>query len=644
MIPEADPEVVGREVAARLFPENPPLFGPTTRHVLIRVAMVWWAIWVLGALLISVGGPQAQVVGAGLLLPGAGFISHGHWPLAVVAIAALGLSVLIWWMIGAVVLPVGVWTAAVLLPLWHDHLHAGGWTTPHVVAACVVPGVVALLLVIHTVRHRIRTRRAVVLNTELRSVRFVETALPSSEVLPVAEASEDDLARLRFALDLALQPIAEFAGFDDRDQFREAALRYQLCILGYALSVYRYTHTPAFAGYLTEAQHRAIIKMGDRRVWGYWALENAWGRMSLKRDPVDNADNVMLTGWQGAAVGMFETLEDDRFSRPGALRYAWSDNEHYDYDFGALAESIVRNMRRSPYTLFSCEPRWIYPVCNTFAANTLLMHDRLRGSRYFAEVEHDLGRAYREEFHRPDGKMIGVRSETLGLSWHLWSSEGVQMPTTYWMHSFMPDLALRSWWMMRDKVLRRDGDRFLLPPTPANRCDAGSYAFGRQSFAQVFLAMAAREVGDEEVATAALRYVEEMETTRRSNGVARYAVLSTQGNLYSLMARFGRRSGMRDLIGFGLPEVWKKGPRIAAAAYPDVLVAHAVSDGAALDAVLYPGAGPVRATLVLDRLVPDRLYRTLGTTETAVRADGSGRATVQVDTGTRTPIRVEPRA
>ncbi|MFC8528815.1 hypothetical protein [Nocardia sp. NPDC057227] len=643
MIADTDRQPAGRLVAARLLPENPPLIGAVTRRILLRVTAVLAATWLAGALLVTVGGPRGQVVGAGLLVPGGGFLSHGHWPMTAVAIAALGISVLIWWMIGAAVLPVAVWIAAILLPLHHDHLHPAGWAAPQVVAACLVPGTVALFLALHLVRHRVQRRRAVALNTELRSVRFLETALPSREVLPVAEATEDDLAHLRFALDLALQPLAEFAGFDERDQFREAALRYQLCILGYALSVYRYTHTPSFSGYLTEAQHRAITKVGDRRVWGYWALENAWGRMSLGRDPVDNGDNVMLTGWQGAAVGMFETLEDDRFSRPGALRYTWSETEHYDHDFGALAGSIARNMERSPYTLFSCEPRWIYPVCNIFGANTLLMHDRLHGSSYFADLRDDIGRAYREEFHRPDGRMIGVRSETLGLSWHLWSDAGVQMPTTYWMHSFMPDLALRSWWLMRETMIRHDGERFLLPPTPANRCDAGSYAFGGQSFGQVFLAMAAREVGDEEVAASALRYVDDTETVLRSGGAARYAGLSTQGNLYSLMARFGRRSGMRDLIGFGMPDAWRQGPRIAAAAYPEVLVARAVSDGAALDAVLYPGAGPVRANLALDRLVPDRLYTASGATEATIRADATGRAVITVEVGARTPVRVEPR-
>jgi len=109
----------------------------------------------------------------------------------------------------------------------------------------------------------------------------------------------------------------------------------------------QYTRTPAFTGYLAEAQANAIAKMLQRRVWGYWATENAWGNLSTNRDPVANRENIMLTGFQGLMVGMFESLNDDRFSRPGGLTYRWSDTEAYPHDFGALAASIHRNMTGS---------------------------------------------------------------------------------------------------------------------------------------------------------------------------------------------------------------------------------------------------------------------------------------------------------
>lgn len=221
--------------------------------------------------------------------------------------------------------------------------------------------------------------------------------------------------------------------------------------------------------------------------------------------------------------------------------------------------------------------------------------------------------------------------------------DGVWLPTTYWMHPAMPDLAHRSWWLMRETVLQERDGTYALPPSLANRCDSGSYAFGKPTFGQILLAMAAREIGDEDVATSVLDHLDATVTIERSGGLARYEGVSTQGNLYALMARFGRRSGLRDLVGHGLPESWRTGPRLADVAYPEVLVARAVTDGHRLDCVLHPGAGPRRTAVVVDRLVPGRRYATSGATTATARADDDdGTLVLEVDLEGRTEIAVVP--
>ncbi|WP_229053513.1 hypothetical protein [Aeromicrobium sp. Leaf350] len=605
-----------------------------------RMLGLYAVVWTVATGMVATGRQPLVDIGASLYLPGGAHLAHGHVLHAAVVLAGFAVCVLLWWMIGAFAAPLAAWVLDVVVVSFVSHGEASG--VGLVLVAASLPALVLASYVGHAVRHCRRLHRAGRLNERLATQSFSVATIPSQTTLPVREASPDDLTRLRFALDLALQPLDEFAGFDRRDQFREAALRYQLCILGYALSAFQYNYTPAFGGYLTEAHARSIAKMSDRRVWGYWALENAWGRFSLGRDPVENDDNIMLTGWQGASVGMFETLSDDRFSRPGSLTYRWSDQEEYAYEFGSLASSIRRNMERSEYTLYSCEPRWIYPVCNTFGVNTLALHDRLRGTTYFDELQDRIRHAYLEEFHRPDGRVIGVRSETLGLSWSPWSGDGVWLPTTYWMHPTMPDLAHRSWWLMRETVLQEDDGRFSLPPSLANRCDSGSYVFGKATFGQILLAMAAREIGDEQVAASVLHHLDQDESIERSGGAARYTGVSTQGNLYALMARFGRHAGVRDLVRHGLPETWQTGPRLAEATYPDVLVAKAVTDGRALDCVLLPGDGPVRTRVQVDRLRAGARYLVRGATPTEVVADDQGTVVLDVDLGGRTELTVEP--
>lgn len=637
---QAQADVRTRATSAPPLDDRAPVLSPVTRRAMGRAIGLYAIAWAAATGLVVTGRQPLVDIGASLYLPGGAHLAHGHVLHAAAVLTSFAVCVLLWWMIGAFAAPLAVWVLDVIAVTFISHGEAD--TVGLALVAASVPALLLAAFVWHAVRHRRRLRRAGQLNERLTTESFPVTTIPSQATLPVGEASADDLTRLRLALDLALQPLDQFDGFDRRDQFREAALRYQLCILGYALSAFQYNYAPAFAGYLTEAHARSIAKMGDRRVWGYWALENAWGRFSLGRDPVENDDNIMLTGWQGASVGMFETLSDDRFSRPGALTYRWSDEEEYAYEFGSLTSSIRRNMERSAYTLYSCEPRWIYPVCNTFGVNTLVLHDRLHGTTHFDTLEDRIRQAYLEEFHRPDGRVVGVRSETLGLSWSPWSGDGVWLPTTYWMHPTMPDLAHRSWWLMRETVLQEDEGHFSLPPSLANRCDSGSYVFGKPTFGQILLAMAAREIGDEEVASSVMRDLDRDETIERSGGAARYAGVSTQGNLYALMARFGRRSGVRDLVRHGRPEAWQTGPRLAEAAYPDVLVAKAVTDGRGLECVLHPGAGPTRTRVHVDRLRPGGRYSVRGGSPADVEADDRGTLVIEVELDGRTELTVEP--
>jgi hypothetical protein len=540
-----------------------------------------------------------------------------------------------------------VWLGAAALSLTTTDSATWGWA--RIAVPVAVPALLAVAYLTHRVRFAAQVRAGAALNERLAGVEFTISGPPSLDTpLPVAESTPADLAHLRYGLDLALQPVDSFEGFTIIDEYREAAVRYQINTLGYALSMAQFTRTPAFSGYLAEAQQNAIEKMLHRKVWGYWARENAWGNLSLNRDPVANRENIMLTGWHGLQVGMYSSLNDDRYSQPGALTYRWSDDETYSNDFGSLAASIHRNMAGTDYTLFPCEPNWVYTVCNTFGINTLASHDRLHGTRYLDELREPLRTAYETEFLRPDGRIVGVRATHLGLSWNFWSGVAVQLSTAYWLHAALPEIAQRTWWLLRENSLKIDGDRLTLPRAVSDRLDPGDYSLGRDNFGQGATVMAAREVGDEEYALASQRTLDEREEVEESAGARRYANSSPLTNLYSVLGRFGRHNGLRDLVAHDVPTAWTAGPRLAQAAYPDVLVARAVTDGTALDLVLRPGAGPVRTDLALDRLRPGTNYRLDGATGSGgsgsdtVTADQHGRAVIGVDLGDRLEVRVRP--
>jgi len=101
---------------------------------------------------------------------------------------------------------------------------------------------------------------------------------------------------------------------------------------------------------------------------------------------------------------------------------------------------------------------------------------------------------------------------------------------------------------------------------------------------------------------------------------------------------------MRDLLGGRVPAEWKTGPVLAQAAYPDVLVARAVTDGTALDLTLRPGNGGGRTVLGVERLVPRQGYFVTGAVDDTVTADDDGAALVTVDLDDRREVFLRPAA
>ncbi|MGW0890246.1 linalool dehydratase/isomerase domain-containing protein [Saccharopolyspora sp. NPDC002578] len=644
-IPAGEPAATrdGDRAVTVLLPDV-PAFGPVTARRMRRALAAYAVVWLAGSLPGWLGaGPAAVAFGHGLALPGGGFLLDGSFAAAALTAVAFVLSLALWWYAGPVVLPPLVWVAgAAVAALTVSSREVAG------AAAYLVPALpvaaLALSLAAHLVRHRGRHRRRSVLNAELARTSFVVSGPPDLESgPPVRESSPEDLAHLRYALDVALQPLDRFDGFIVLEQYREGALRYQLTSLGTGLAMSQYTRTPAFSGYLAEAQRNAIEKMLDRRVWGYWRTENLWGNLSTTRDPLATDENIMLTGWHGTMLGLYALLNDLRYAEPGALTYRWSADEAYPYDHHAVARQIHDGMRRSDYALIPCEPNWVYTVCNAFGINAMLGHDRAHGTDHVEDLRERLRHSYEHEFLRPDGRIVGVRARHLGLSWNFWSGTAVQLNTVYWMHAAFPDLAQRAWWLLRrNELTLRDGVP-ALPPRASNRVDVGSYRLGRDTFAQVAITMAAREIGDGEMADAAAALLAEREPVEERNGSRRFADASPMVNFYGVLGRFGRQHALRDLLGHGgVPQAWRTGPRLAEAAYPDVLVARAVTDGRALDLVLRPGAGPVRTVLAVDRLVPGSAYRVAGACADEVTADARGRAVVEVDLDGRRELRLYP--
>lgn len=470
---------------------------------------------------------------------------------------------------------------------------------------------------------------------------FGEPALgtPSVEGFDVQESSPEDLATLRYLLDLALQPVDRFDGFTRMEQIGGTALRYQLTYSCYAMSVSQLTRTPAFTGYLAEAQANMIRKMCDKRVWGYWATEQLVGYLRWNPDPMVFG-NIMYTGFFAGMLAFYETMNDDRgFDDDGSLPLVWNRRLRYDYGFTKIVEAIERNMRNSDQTMYPCEPHLVYPMCNAIAIAGMRGYDRLHGTDYTDDLADKVRETLLSRYLTKDGRYLFGRGPLGTFIPPMVANDAV---VAYWLSCVWPDMAEQTWKTLRDnRIVFKDG-RAELITQPIDHLDVGNYRMG-DPWAWANVACAAAEMGDAEAVEALQSTIANRFTFDYSpSGARKLAGVSVWANCAYAFSRFITAGSLRRLANGVLPPQWKTGPILSAVAYPQVLVARAVTDGDGLDLVLRPGAGPTRTTLRIDRLVPGRSYRVSGATVTQLTAPPSGQADLTVDLLDRCEVRLTP--
>jgi Linalool dehydratase/isomerase len=615
----------------RLIPEFPRIAGPVTARLYRRLMMGFGGAWTVGLALVLFAPVGWKSFGVGLFVPGGGFIYTGRPWWAVVAFLVFMVTLFLWLMVSAEIIIVPVWllTAAVAGATVGDRTwDAALWAIP-----VSVVGVV--LILVGTGRWKFLKRRdlGIERNKELSKVSF---PISGRADLDVTESTAADLDVLRYPLDLLLQPIDSYEGFTKIDQIQMASLRYQLYWAQFALATAQFTRTPAFSGYLSEAQRNAIAKVLQPVNWRYWRWEHLWGNGRWNPDPVATM-NIMLAGFYGTSVGLYQSVTGDtRYDEPGALTFR-DGNREYRYDYRSMSDAIRRNVDESLIGLQPCEPSWIYSICNTFTLNSLGLHQRLHHDTAAAASLQRVIDNYELEFLRPDGHFALLRAKI-----------GPRMPSgphaytegfvVGFGNAMMPEVARRTWWVMS----RGLSDPRNVKTYSLDKLDYGNYRIGSDGYSRVAAMVGAREMGDHEVADALVQSLYDNEDVNPTPGGPFFPKMSVLGNLGFAQAHFTRENVWRDMIRFGAPTEWRTGPILAEAAYPAVQVARAVTDGRALDLVLRPGNGGSRTTLGIERLVPGHHYTVRGALNHDVVADAHGKASIDIDLDGRLHVVVDP--
>jgi hypothetical protein len=626
------------EASGSIYLSSPTSAGPVIRRYRIRTFLIWALVAALGLLPTLLRAPaRLQAAGLGTWFPGAGFLASGLWWATVLTLVLFAVSMALWVLCGGFIFPVLVWLGSAglsSLAVGEQSWRPAGLIVPIVTAVAFATAAGYL-----AVDRRRARRRAATIRAHLSHVEF---AVPEPKCQPPGELSAIDLQEMRYLVDLLLQPIDRFEGFNTIDQFREAAWRYQLVSSNYALAALQVNYAPAFDGYLRQAQQNAIVKMTDRRVWHYWRIENFLGNLKLGADPI-RSENIMYSGWWALALGTYERATGDcQFSAPGALTLVDKPGRSYVYDYPSIVQAVTRQFDDTSLCFFPCEPNWSFAVCNLFGMGGVLVFDRQHGTRYGINGLDRFNGVLETEFSRGDGRFTLIASRRTGLTVN--TDLPTNLQSCVWLTNMVsPRLAQVGWALLRQQYLTSTGgDLQRLVPSPMDLLDAGNY---RMTGAYYWASMmaGAREMGDEEIYEIAARKFDALanpddrESPERARSV--FAVAT------ALTARFGTKDMWYRFAHGDVPAATRTGPRLQSAPYPAVLVASATNDGRALKLVLRSGEGrPGEHQLGFSRLEPHRAYRLHGSDcDNKVVADTAGHAIGLVRIADRSEITLTPK-
>lgn len=639
--------MVSTDIQAR--DANSGAWGPATRFRLARLALIYSSLYLSGLLLIhSATTPGWRAFGLGLMLPGGGFLAYTtgdplqiaiHVALTLCGLLAFGLGLVVWFATGNVLVPPLVWLLAAVAALAMNHPPGHGQSGEAAAFVLLPLGLAGLIAGsgLWTLAARHLEKRAGQRNDlyvmEHRQAQ-IERLRRRPAAAEQAELSESDIARLRFLLDRALQPLEDFEGFQWIDQFQSAAVRYQLSCAGYALSFAQTKYLPAFRGYYAQAQRNLIEKQKDHRVWRYWRRENIWGNLRSGADPIPR-DNIMYTGFVAAQIACYQAATGDlRFSEPGAFTLSHPDGSLFAHDFHTMVAAIKDGWSAAPYTLMACEPNWVYPLCNGIGATAVIAHDHQFGRQAWREIEPHFQGALQRELTTPAGRLVTFRSTYTGIASPQFGGAVAEAFPCVFYNTVLPDLALRHWLLARRDMLKADG---ALETRRFWPIDTGDYRFSRAS-SYAGVAAASAQMGDHEVTELVLAALEEDCPSRRDGGVIHRANASVWAHTGELMARFGAANGLTSLI--SAPSASPQGPVIDTDAYPQCLVAKAQWQDNSLRAVLYPGRADGPFTLTVAGFSPGATYRCEGCSESAGAADPNGRAEIEIVLSGRSELTV----
>lgn len=622
--------------AIALYPLDIGFAGPAATRRLLRFFALYMILLSLGFALTQAPVSGAwQIFGLGLMIPGGGFLAHAdiitsagilHIFTAMAGMALFVFAGFFWFATGNAILPPVVWLAlALAAALAHDG--APRQNIPWLLTSLIACGFCVVFVFWAIWRwHGIRRRRA--LNAQISAVNARAPSTTVKKTDATDEMPAADLRRMEFLLDRALQPVQNFDGFEWRDQFQTAALRYQVSFAGYALALAQARYMPALRGYIKTAQKNLIEKMADHRLWGYWQIENIWGNLDTNPDPAAR-DNIMFTGFLALQMALYHRLNNaDDYTRDNSLLLHHPNGHTYDASLPRLLASLKQETAASAFHLIACEPNWIFPLCNAIGAAAECAAD---GATWHNRAK-DFKDALEREFISANGMIFPFRSAYTGCAAPPVGGALTQALPVFFLSALMPDVAARQWLALKNNMLRENGTLRRRAFWPI---DTGNYAF-RRAAAYATAALAAGEMGDEEIKAQLLSALDRDCPVRSDHGHFYRPQASVWAHAAEFMARMSSKGSFHYLINAFTPDA---GPHLTDVPYQKFIVADAHIKDGKLHCVLYPRHDKAQAgTITIGGMKAGREYTLQHGQAENITADAQGMATVTISLSSRTEI------
>lgn len=582
-----------------------------------------------------------KILGTGIVMPGGGFFAMGIVWAGIVSLIVFGISLFLWWGTGNQVALNVVWALEAIIAFLVGRKFTGDL---NLIPVLVLPAVYFLIGRVTTFIYAMVCKKQQAHINEVMPEKLAELDEVATPTPPIEEIelSDEALAAQAYIFDQAFAPYGEFRGFTVMEQFSVDAVRYQINSMLNSLQMVQCHYTPNYHGPNTEAQRKLIELFQHKKVWSYWEWEEAWGNLSRNADPIPKRDNVMLTGFFLLNLTMYmRNTGDMRYEKRGSISFRKNDDVVFNHSAHTIAESIVGNWEAGGYTVFPCEPNFLYSLCNWKAIQSMVSYDKVFGTTYWDDHKEKVLVKFRDELLAPNGTPTIFKSTRTGWCPPPITATYADVATYMAFLSACPEWNKAYWAYHRDKYMvdGKDG-KVLKPGLPF---DHGNFTMNQLDNYSGLLILAT-EQGDMEVAKLCReKILEKGSYNLTGEGFMRWKC-SNEANAQMLMGLAGFKDAWRSALVDGPRKETFEGPVLESVDYTRVWVAKAISlDGKSLNLVVKNAMDRFAGSyeLGLCRLIPGQTY-TIKEMNGQFTADAEGKARFVVPINGRTKLTVVP--